>query len=428
VPTSVESTRSGASFGRYVLVAAFILAIFGWGTGFYGPPVFLSAVVKRTGWSVQFVSGAVTVHFLCGAIVVACLPSLYRRFGVAIVTSAGVLILTAGLLGWALASSPWQLLLAAILSGAGWVTMGAAALNAIVSPWFLDNRANALSMAYNGASIGGMIMSPLWALLIFKYSFVVASSLVGAVMVPAVMFMSYAIFTKSPVNLAQATNHGTSAISAEDFDQSHIRAASATSLWRNRSFTTLTAAMALGLFAQVGLLAHLFSVMAPRLSNQGAGWALTAVTAASVVGRFVASRVISAGADRRLVACVSYTTQLAGSLVLVVSAGVHLPLLLVGIVLFGIGVGNATSLPPLIAQREFAEADVQRVVARTIAISQGTYAFAPVVFGVLIGGGEDPMISSSKLGITILFIATALIQALAAGSILFGRRRQMQTK
>ena len=58
-------------FGWNVLYATFALAVFGWGVGFYGPPVFLHAVVQRTGWSVALVSAAVTLHFLCGAMVVA---------------------------------------------------------------------------------------------------------------------------------------------------------------------------------------------------------------------------------------------------------------------------------------------------------------------------------------------------------------------
>ena len=36
-------------FGWRVAWAAFVVAIFGWGAGFYGPPVFLHAVVERTG-------------------------------------------------------------------------------------------------------------------------------------------------------------------------------------------------------------------------------------------------------------------------------------------------------------------------------------------------------------------------------------------
>ena len=54
-----------------------------------------------------------------------------------------------------------------------------------------------------------------------------------------------------------------------------------------------------------------------------------------------------------------------------------MPLLLLGVVLFGVGFGNATSLPPLIAQVEFVREDVPRVVGLIVGISQGGYAFAP---------------------------------------------------
>ena len=57
-------------FGRRVVAAAFVLAVFGWGLGFYGPPVYLQSVREMRDWSVVLVSSAVTLHFLVGAIVV----------------------------------------------------------------------------------------------------------------------------------------------------------------------------------------------------------------------------------------------------------------------------------------------------------------------------------------------------------------------
>ena len=36
--------------GHAVVRAAFLVAVFGWGFGFYGPPVYLHAVMARTGW------------------------------------------------------------------------------------------------------------------------------------------------------------------------------------------------------------------------------------------------------------------------------------------------------------------------------------------------------------------------------------------
>ena len=51
-------------YGWRVVGAAFVLAFFGWGLGFYGPPVYLHAVREARGFSLSVVSAAVTVHFL----------------------------------------------------------------------------------------------------------------------------------------------------------------------------------------------------------------------------------------------------------------------------------------------------------------------------------------------------------------------------
>ncbi|MFO1061365.1 MAG: hypothetical protein U1E53_30905, partial [Dongiaceae bacterium] len=130
--------------GWRVVAGAFVLAIFGWGLGFYGPPIFLETVTVGRGWPVGLVSAAVTVHFLAGALLVANLPRLHARFGLPAVTRAGACSLALGLAGWAAAAQPWQLFPAALLSGCGWVTMGAAAINAIVAPWFVADRPRAL--------------------------------------------------------------------------------------------------------------------------------------------------------------------------------------------------------------------------------------------------------------------------------------------
>ncbi|HVL56662.1 MAG TPA: MFS transporter, partial [Burkholderiaceae bacterium] len=142
-------------FGTWVVRAAFLIALFGWGVGFYGPPIFLHTVIERTGWALELVSAAITVHFLAGALCAAQLPRIHRRFGVAATTRMGAIVASVALLGWATAPSPTALFVAALASGVGWATMGAVALNLIVSPWYTSGRPAALSAAYNGASIAG---------------------------------------------------------------------------------------------------------------------------------------------------------------------------------------------------------------------------------------------------------------------------------
>ena len=99
-----------------------------------------------------------------------------------------------------------------------------------------------------------------------------------------------------------------------------------------------------------------------------------------------------------------------------------MPLLLAGVMLFGAGIGNATSLPPIIAQAEFVKEDVARVVPLIVAIGQATYAFAPAVFGLIRELAPAPGAASPGAA-PGLFIAAALIQGAAIAAFLIGRRR-----
>ena len=407
--------RARGFFGRQVLAAAFSLAVLGWGLGFYGPPIYLHAVQSARGWPLALVSFAVTMHFLVGAVVVANLPALYRRFGLAAVTKVGGLALAAGVVGWALAAAPWQLLAATLVSGAGWATTGGAAVNAIVSPWFVRTRPAALSTAYNGASIGGVVFSPLWVAAIGALGFPAAAMIVGLVVALTLGGLAEFWFSRTPADMGLAPDGDPPGTAST---MSAASAKSRAQLWRDARFLTLAAGMALGLFAQIGLIAHLFSLLVPALGEAAAGLAMGGATAAAIAGRTLVGWLMPAGADRRLIACANYAVQILGSLALIAAAGASVPLMLVGVLLFGVGIGNATSLPPLIAQTEFAPADVSRVVALIVAVSQAAYAFAPAAFGVV-----RAFDSAAAGAAPLFFAAAALGQALAIGAYLAGRRR-----
>jgi hypothetical protein len=413
----ITDVGTGTFHGWRVVAGAFVLAVFGWGIGFYGPPVFLHAIRTTRDWPLAFVSMAVTAHFLIGALAAANLPALHRRFGIALVTKAGAVLLTVGIFGWASATAPWQVLFASVLSGAGWAAMSAAAINAIVSPWFVHARPAALSMAYNGGSIGGVVFSPLWVAAIGTLGFPAAAAAIGAVAVLTIWCLADLLLSRTPEQMGLMPDGApcppASRPSASAAARRDLRA-----VWRDVTFLTLAAGMTLGLFAQIGLIAHLFSLLAPVLGAQPAGWAMALATALAIAGRTLVGWLMPAGAGRRLVACVSYAVQIAGSMAFILAAETSAPLLLAGVVLFGIGIGNATSLPPLIAQTEFARDDVARVVALVVGISQGAYAFAPAAFGLIRG------LTPTGTGPTAVFAAAALLQGLAIGAFLIGRRAQ----
>lgn len=399
-------------FGWTVVAATFVLAIFGWGVGFYGPPIYLQMVVQRTGWSVALVSSAVTLHFLVGAIVVANLQHLYRRIGIPAVTLTGATVLAVGVVGWSVAREPSQLFAAALLSGVGWVAMGAAAVNAIIAPWFVRRRPAALSMAYNGASVGGVLFSPLWVILIASTDFTRAALIIGVSMVVIVAALSMLVFSKSPEALGQSADATPPEQAAAPTSVSPALPLPRGLLWRDRRFITLAIGMAAGLFAQIGLLAHLFSIMVPVFGSEAAGLLMGGATVAAIVGRTGIGWLMPVSADRRLVASASYSVQIIGSLALLFGTGENTTTMIIGILLFGLGIGNATSLPPLIAQVEFEKADVARVVPLIVALSQATYALAPALFGIV-----------RTLSAPMVFVLALTIQAVAVAAFLYGRRR-----
>jgi MFS family permease len=398
-------------YGWTVVAAAFVVAVFGWGVGFYGPPVFLKAVRDARGWSVALVSAAITVHFLVGALAVANLPKLYRRFGLAPVTVAGAVSLAFGVAGWAFAVEPWQLFAATLFSGAGWVALGAAGINAMVSPWFNRGRPAALSTAYNGASIGGMIFSPLWVALIGWGGFPVASVSVGIVMIAVIVILSVRVFGRTPESMGLVPDGD--AIPAAVF----VAQVRVERLWRDRAFLTLALAMSLGLFAQIGLIAHLFSLLVPAMGAQGAGLAAGLAAASAIMGRTLVGWLLPAGADRRVVGAMNHGVQIAGCCAFLAAAGTNIPLLFLGVLLFGAGIGNTTSMPPLIAQTEFAKADVVRVVALVVAVAQASFAFAPAVFGMI----RDATALDGSATVPVLFVTAIGFQVAAGVAYWVGR-------
>ena len=386
------------SFAWTVVWTAFLVAVFAWGLGFYGPAVYLQTLHAERGWAISTVSAAITAHFLFSAMLITHLPEAHRRFGLARVTQAGIGCFALGVLAWANARAPWQLFGAAVLSGAGWATTSGAAINAMVAPWFERERAKALSLAFNGASVGGLVFTPLMIALIAWTGFPATAAIVGAAMALTLWPITARVLGRAPDGHAGAPqpNHLGDPMS---------RAA----LVRDRRFVTISAAFALGLFAQVGLFAHLVTRLAPEFGPNGAAWAVSLAALCAVVGRTALGWVLGER-DRRMAASANFALQACGTALLAFGSGV--PALL-GCILFGLGAGNLVSLPPLLAQQEFAGPDVGRVVALLTAINQAVFAFAPAVLGALrdLAGNY-----------TLAFALAGCVQAAAALIVIVHRR------
>jgi MFS family permease len=392
-------------FGWSVAWAAFTLAVLAWGIGFFGPSVFLQTLHASRGWSISEISTAITFHFLLSALVIVYLPEIHRRFGIAGTTLGGAVLTAIGLIGWSGAWEPWQLFAAAVPSGAGWATTSGAALNAIVARWFERDRPKAMSLVFNGASVGGVLFVPLWAFSIDRLGFQTAALSISIVAVGIIGWLSVRYFKLSPASLGLGLD-GSAAPSALVTPGPRL---SRSEIVRMPRFLTLSAAFALGLFAQIGLLSHLIVRLTPDIGATGAALLLSLATVCAVIGRTLAGWWIG-DHDRRIAAAINFAVQITGVLLLILGNG--WVLLTLGCVVFGLGIGNLTSLPPLIAQKEFNRQDVVAVVALVVAINQAIFAFAPAIVGAF---------RDASSGYVLPFAIIACIQFMATIIVLLGR-------
>jgi hypothetical protein len=120
-------------------------------------------------------------------------------------------------------------------------------------------------MVYNGGSIGGVIFLPLWVLAIGALGFSNAAAAIGLVMALTMRVLADPVFARTPQQMGLAP----------DGDVLGTLPTSLTSplpgvlIWSNPKFFTLSAGMALGLFAQIGLTAHLFSLLCRPWGHNG---------------------------------------------------------------------------------------------------------------------------------------------------------------
>jgi MFS family permease len=374
----IPELRQSRFQGWSVVWVAFVVAVFAWGVGFYGPGVLLLTLNAGKGWPVATISGAITAHFLTGAALIAYLPEAHRSIGLARTTIIGVVLAGAGIVAWSVASAPWQLFVASAISGSGWAATSGAAINAMVAPWFDRDRPKALSLAFNGASVGGIVFPPVLTLLIARIGIEAAAVAVGVAMPLVIIPLSLLYLRRDPTRLGVAPDG--LPVDSKPHVPAPLTRSPRKELIRTKGFVTLSVAFALALFAQVGLLSHLLTRISPLLGENGAAAAVSMTTISAVLGRTLLGWTMG-NRDRRLAASANFLLQSVGVTLMIISDAPAV--VLVGCVLFGLGVGNVVSLPPLIAQQEFRAADVGTVVALVVAFNQAVFGLAPAVLGVL---------------------------------------------
>ena len=97
----------------------------------------------------------------------------------------------------------WQLYLVYLLMAVGAASMHVGAITNVVGLWFDRKRGACLSLALNGASSGGILVTPVLVLAIAHYGF--SNAIVGAAVVMAVVLLpAIALWIDRPAAAAAA--------------------------------------------------------------------------------------------------------------------------------------------------------------------------------------------------------------------------------
>jgi MFS family permease len=396
--------------GWRVVLACFLVALFIFGFGLYGHGVYVAELQRLHGWPAALISSASSLTFLLSSIFATFTNELIARLGSKRLILLGIAALSASTVLLAFATNRWQLYVAFILMSLGWTGMGVVVIATIVSSWFVHRRGLAISIAFNGASCGGVIVAPLLLLLVEKIGFPAAMLTATTIMVVVLMPLVFAwIGPRQPtIDLAERRTQCSSAPQTPDAQKNMTRVM----IMRRLAFWTISVPFALALVAQIGFIVHQIALLEPKVGRPGAGFAVALTTSMAVIGRLCLGMVVDR-LNPRLVTTVSLVSQAAA--LLVITQTDNATALFAACSVFGFTIGNLITLPPLIIHREFNATDFTVVMGLSTALSGIVGALGPGLVG---------LVRSLSGGYAVALTLCIALELVAAVVVLCGGKRQ----
>jgi MFS family permease len=388
--------------GWRVVLACFLLALSIFGFALYAQGIYLVELERLNGWPPALISGASTLSLLIGNVIVIFTDEIVRQLGLKRLALAGVACLATSMVLLPFAAAPWTLYAAFALMSLGWVGMGTVIIPAVIGAWFVRRRGLAISLAFLGASSGGIIVTPLLMVLVSHVGFQTAMVAASAVLLIFLLPATFAWIGPPPSVSATAAR-------ADQFLPAPGTSISRGEIVRRRAFWTIAIPFALGIIAQVGFIVHQIAILEPKIGALKAGLAVSVMTSMAIVGR-VSLSVVADHLDPRLVAAISLVSQAVAVFTIHLSDNVHLVLL--ASAMFGFSIGNLITLPPLIIHREFEVQNFTVVMGLFTSISGTVGAFGPGLIG-LIRGWRGDYGAALLLSIALEVIAAAIVLARA---------------
>ena len=403
----VSTMSSRGFYGWRMVYGCMAIGTISWGLGLFGASAFLHAIHQKAGLSIAQISSAITATYLTAAFTQIWVGSAINRYGPRLVISFGAAVFAIGVAGLGFVDTIGQAYAAFFAMGVGWACLSTTALTTTLSPWFELYQGKAASTAMLGASIGGMIGVPM-LMLGFTHLGLTATA------VTAALFSLIVITTIAALILRHRPSD--MGLHPDGIERTHESTYIPPKHWgrtealRTKTLRTLMLGFGIGLLVQLGFITHHVALLLPTLGAAGASSTVAGTALTAFVGRIALARY----ADRVDVRLTAFVLMVVGAVCLATMALFPNAWVLVIVsLLYGLTIGNVTTLSPVIVRREFGAISFGVVYGTAAAGIQVMNSLGPTVYGALydaFGSYSAPL------------LLAAVLKAIAGTIILYGGR------
>ena len=378
----VGNEKEQIYYGWKIVAALLFLLTFTSGLSFYNHAIYLNALATQSNFDVSTASTAVSIFFLTGGVMGLFVARWVQEYDPRICITAGAIISFMSLSLLAYVSTVWQLFLVYSFFGTGFSASSLIPATTLVTKWFHRRRAMALSVASTGLSLGGVILTPLSAVMVESLGFKIAAPLIGVIFLVGVVPVAWMYLRESPESMGLHVDGDL----PESIDESvtsdppQVIEGGITfkEARRRKFFWGVSLAYIFLMAAQVGGIAHQYGLARELLTEAETAIAVAILPVFSIIGRLIGGWIVDRMSIRKF--AISMMILQAASLSLL-AGGFGIFTLFLGLAAFGATVGNLLMLQPLLIADAFGVKDYARIFSVSNLMSSWGTAMGPGVLG-----------------------------------------------
>jgi MFS family permease len=393
----------GIFYGWYVVYALGFVMMTTAGLAFYNLPVLLDAFVAQRNFPVSIASNGTAVFFIAAGLAGVIAGQFVDRVDPRYAIIGGSVVASLALLSIGWITETWQLFTFYAVFGFAYGACGLIPTTTIVARWFNRRRALAMSISSTGLSLGGVVFTPVSALLILKFGLADAAPWIALAFFLGVVPATVWVVRQSPAVMGlQPDGDPSSEDGSVDRNGPDIPLAT---VWRSRFFIAVAVGFLFALGAQVGGIAHIYRLVNTRIDVETAATAVAMLAISSLVGRLVVGWLLTWISSRAMT--IGLMVFQTATLVFLAFAEGRV-FMLTAAALFGMNAGSMLMMQPLLLAEAFGVRDYGRIYSISQLAGVFGYALGPALVGFLY---------EASGGYTVAYIAIAFSSL--AGCLVF---------